>query len=404
MIGYSAIIPLNEPKAELIRAAARAARAFHSHGIPLTWAVTPQVCQLMADRLNRWRDRFGDDLIMLFDLKPHLSPELDRADPRAVAEESVRLRETLPKLLEEGREGIKRVAPWAEVRVLGADPKRPELLYAMRETGFSGLWGYDPSTDPDSKAPLGFFLISDDSPWSPHPPGDPPLVGAPRSCFKLNDLFRPSPPLDPLSKALWAIDRYLESSNWNETLCFVHEIDPEEYGEIASEYGEDLEAFLDGLSERGLRFTTLTGEIDDFLRRFETTPPFALSVRDDDEGIRFLVYFDDSCKLTFRFDEPAPIDYVNYRTRLGRATGELIHETPRLKKFVTGREGEKLIVLAEVESRSASPYGLALWGDFRGFRLIDTGGSRAMRIGREMMLFRLELEPGINRFRAVLAV
>lgn len=378
---------------------------FHSHGIPITWALYAQFPRSLALDITRWHDKFGDDVLLMVDVESVLNPDINPLDPRSVAEESVRLREILPKLLSDGRGKLQGEMPWAEVRVGGARLKNPELLFALRETGFVGLWGYDWLSDMDKPAPFGTFLISDDSPVATYPLSSEPLLGLPRSSVQLNRLIRKRILGDPLSQCLWAIDQYIRSAIWNDILPFVHELDLEEYYEIATEYRDDLEAFLVALREREIEFATLdrvTGELT--AGTVETSPTYLL-VDEDLDGGKILFYHDSKCRMRFEEDEVAPVEIRDYTLSYGRSQADFLDRSPpNLVRFSTGRDRERLIMLIEVESGKSSPYGLAVWGDFGDLRVESSDVQLHSLLGEHLLLLRMDVTPGKSTFRIVMSI
>ncbi len=406
MVTYSPliVIPSDIPQSA-ITMVRRIARAFHLHGIPMTWALYAQFPRLIALDINRWHDRFGDDVIMMIDLDPIMDPNVNPLDPRSVAEESVRLREILPKLLAEGRGRLQEEMPWAEVTVAGAGLKNAELLFALRETGFIGLWGYDHLSERDGPAPFGPFLISEDSPVSTYPPSSKPLLGLPRSSVRLNDLIRRRLPGDPLSQCLWALDQHIKSAGWNAFMPFIHELDIEEYGEIATDYAEDLEIFLGELKDRDVDFVTLPKIASGPQLNPEMASTIYLLAEEELELRKILFYHDSSCRMRFEGDEITPVEIRDYTTPYNRShTDFLCRRMPELLRFSTGREREKLVMLIEVKSDGKIPYALAVWGDFRGLKVKETNVGQVSLLGDHLLFLRMALTPGTNSFKVVLTI
>ncbi|HID56769.1 TPA: hypothetical protein EYP37_09595 [Candidatus Poribacteria bacterium] len=383
----------------------RIARAFHLHEIPITWALHAHFPRLMALDINRWHDRFGDEVIMMIELEPIMDPNLNPLDPRSVAEESVRLRELLPKLLAEGRRRLQGEMPWAEVEIAGAGLKRAELLFALRETGFIGLWGYDHLSEGDEPAPFGPFLISEDSHVSTYPPSSKPILGLPRSSLQLNALIRRKLPGDPLSQCLWALDQHVKSARWNAFMPFIHQLDIEEYGEIATDYAEDLEIFLGELKDREVDFVTLPKIASDVQLNPEMASTIYLLAEEEREDRKTLFYHDSSCKMRFEGGEITPVEIRDYTTPYNRShTDFLCRRKPELMRFLTGREREKLVMLIEVKSEGKIPYALAVWGDFRGLKVKETNVGEVSFLGEHLLFLRISLTPGVSSFKVVLSI
>jgi len=186
---------------------------------------------------------------------------------------------------------------------------------------------------------------------------------------------------------------------------FIHELDIGEYGEIATDYAEDLEIFLGELKDRDVDFVTLPKIASDPQLNPEMASTIYLLAEEERELRKILFYHDSSCRMRFEGDEITPVEIRDYTTPYNRShTDFLCRRMPELLRFSTGREKEKLVMLIEVKSDEKIPYALAVWGDFRGLKVKETNVGQVSLLGDHLLFLRMALTPGTNSFKVVLTI
>lgn len=113
-------------------------RLLHSHGIPVTWLVSPKSARCEQEMFTAFHEEHGDEVAMFFRYPTgeafHHAKERDVARELSVAQYQA--------LVRDQRTAIQHALPWAEVKVAGQGIRTPALLEALAREGFVGMFGH----------------------------------------------------------------------------------------------------------------------------------------------------------------------------------------------------------------------------------------------------------------------
>src|SRR5690606_21564667 len=278
----------------------RTAAVAHKHGIPVTWIVNAGSAPVLAERINEWHERYGDDVI----LQVHYD-----------ADESETAMLRLKAMLDEGWRAVKRHFPWVQTKVVARGRISNEFLQAAEETGFHGIWGYcweqtwwDGITH--KGIPWGSWYIDGSRFKAPHP-GKGKLVAAEWTARDLHAAYHSGSPCvystdpnDVLRAGLctgedieyWKrlFQSYLANTAHNAQVHFLqqqesHEMEyTERFRVYPAEHVDHCEGMLDRffayIRQYPITLTTLPEAVADYHRRHETTAPSYMLTKDT--GIR----------------------------------------------------------------------------------------------------------------------
>src|SRR5271157_670486 len=136
----------------------------HTHGIPVTWLVSPKSARCEQEMFTDYHENFGDEIAMFFRFPTgeqfHHSKERDVARQLTVDDYRRELREQKAKIQE--------YLPWADIKVAGQGIRTDEMYTALEAEGFLGMFahcycqiGTDSITD--FGMPFGSFPMRKDS-------------------------------------------------------------------------------------------------------------------------------------------------------------------------------------------------------------------------------------------------
>lgn len=109
----------------------------HSHGIPVTWLVSPKSARCEIEMLTEFQEKYGDEIAMMFDFNlTGFKHELQRETSLKLTLEDYR------EMLRKQKEEIEKYLPLAKVKVAGQGIRTPDMLEAARLEGFIGMFGH----------------------------------------------------------------------------------------------------------------------------------------------------------------------------------------------------------------------------------------------------------------------
>ena len=402
----------------------RIAEVAHGEQIPVAWQVSYETATAEKHILDAFHERYGDEIVM------------------SRREESV--------------EDWRSLFPWATLNTVGGARPRAEILERLREEGIEGIWGYcDQQIGPDGithwGCPWGMFPISDSTAFTPaQAPGA--VTGIPwtlrdlHKCHHLGQAINFS--VDPIEMIRSGtlcrgenitffqdlLDELISNLVCNQRIyCCLHEeangawIAP---GKKVSDEGatpKDSEDMYRMMSEwlryakaQGVTMTTLPHAVKDYRTLTQGgTLPSTLLTRDKfrgrirhyvpplPEGIGYwdfgpagnfpdtLFYFDGACQLVFEHPHLLPTTVLNYRAQHEVALGRPYPRepvTPRLLESTNVRRGQERTLTYRLYCYFSMPFGIAEWGDFRGWKVASTDALSARIIDDRVLFLRFDFE------------
>lgn len=440
MLNYGLVsTAVAEDRGRLLEGIQLLADIAHKHGIPITWAVDTTSAPVVAKHLTAWHEANGDAPLLMLDIKPiwETNWEAERAanpgaSTEAMASHLVTMREKLPAYIIREQERLQRALPWAEFPLAGAVFKNDVFLRALEQTGFRGLWGYhwdhqqaDGAEAPEIEADRGGFgcfypleasaalesVVPRSGVNEKTAPSFEKIVGIP---YHTAGHFAAD--AQNLRAALLTgaahhcYDVYVESKTWNPWLGYVEHIDPLTVGHLGQEGLERLDSYFSHVvSVQETQPLLLSQMVDDYIKDYQQTAPVAVVEMEQvsqgeapqPKSALKMFYYDAGCEFTFVEGAMDPVEIKNY-------TGERVLPSEANRPVLTGfspvRHRTQLHIGIVVESTRAMPYGIAVWGDHEGLRLIESNVDDVRWIGKRSLFIRLTLQSGKNEFSVKLTI
>ena len=183
---------------------------------------------------------------------------------------------------------------------------------------------------------------------------------------------------------------------------------------------EMMRQFIRYAKSRGAAVMTLPQAVDDYKKTAGKTvlsstllttdkfhgrvvhynPPFPDGIKAWDFGPAglfpdTLFHFDQDCQLVFVHPEMVPRTILNYMPEpevLNNAPYPTVQPRPTLLDWKTRREGDMRTYFYRVQSYYETPFGLAEWGDFREWEVVETNALWARIIDDRVLVVRMNLE------------
>jgi len=410
----------------------RTAHTAHKHGIPVTWIVNSGSIAVLGDRIRKWHDEYGDDVIMRC---PNFARDAGKDKTKMLA------------LLEAEWRALQEAFPWAMTKVAGSGIADGDAIAILEEAGFEGMWGYcweqvwwDGLTN--QGIPWGFWYVDGKRFKAPHP-GRGSLIACEWTARDLHSSYHTASPVvystdpnDVLRAGLctgdnieyWKrlFDDYLRNTDANDQVFFLqhqeaHEMEVTERFAVypfshveACDAMQDL--FFQYIRQFPVTVTTLPAAIRAYRERnAETAPVYMLT---SDSAIRpelndytmtlggvglgpwpdTLFYYDKECQLAFVRGENKPRMMRNY---VGKWNMQEEFGDPVPPVFVTHYEkgADRIEIVYEIGYWRPMPFGLAYWDDLTGFAVEDAGPEtiEAKIVEDQVALFRFNLTGGPRR-------
>lgn len=395
----------------------RIAEAAHKYNIPVTWIVNSGSVKVIGDRIRKWHDQYGDDVILQ-------RPDVGGKD-----------KNKLKKAIESEWQALKEAFPWAETKVAGRGLITNDVIEVLEELDFRGIWGYcweQVWWDGVSHRgiPWGSWYVDSSRYKLPHP-GKGKIVASEWTARDLNLSYHTGSPCiystdpDDVYRAglctgenieYWKkiFHEYLENTENNEYVFFhqqqeAHEMEiSDKFSVWPPEQMEESEKMLDSffryITGYGITVMTLPRAIELYHAKNESTAPCYMLTRDS--GIRpkvndytmtmggiglgpwpeTFLYYDSQCQMAFIKGECAPRLLRNY---IGKWNMEedFRENTPQV--FVTEycKSEERIKIIFEIGYWSPIPFGLTYWDDLAGFEVISVKGAPEAKIIQDRLVF-----------------
>lgn len=444
------------------------AKMAHKYDIPITWAIVADSAQFLAKDLTEWHNEFGDEPLLMLDIKslweanwakltgqsvPEPNTENEPIDismagvsPEIIAEHLVKMRETLPQYIRTEWKKIERAMEWAVPSVAGAEWKNHVLVHALEQVGFRGLWGYrwderGSVAEVDRGSPFGFF----------YPSAEQHNFSAPAAGSIAGIPYWTAAHLDNNVENLRAslingtiqqnYDQYVENEKWNRWLSYVEHINTLEVAQLGQETLEKLDTYFAHVSEsESTKLLPLSEMVDDYWTSCQQTEPTYIvaktsGTQDNAESMethlgmtsdeansinekenKIFFYYDAKCQFTFSEGTMEPIDMKNYISppvveNLGSdisyqsaSVHGVEYHLPQIANFRPTRKRSRLHVTFAIESTKAMPYGVAIWGSHIGLQLENSNAEVVTWVDKHLLFIRVSLEQGNNEFEIVLTI
>ena len=353
--------------------------------------------------------------------------------------------EEISRLLAQERARVEMALPWAApVRTAATLHKSNQLIASLENLGFHALWGYcweqeDVDGATDCGVPFNAFYASCDSFRCPAQyPGK--IVGVHWLSVDLTNAYHSratsafSTDPNDIQRANIFHGRdidywkhfflaYRENARWNDFLylMFHQEAHEMEHSEVCRSYTPDqiqdtwemMDAFFEWVcGQEEVEFLTMPEAVQRYRRAAGewTAPTYFVSDQIPVERIdyyyyeyfrkpeppadarwpRTFFYYDRDCQLVFVHNQLDPISIRDYRAQYPVDGNQAYPEEPRPASRVLRRlhrDGKEEIIF-EIVTRACKsvPSGLAIWGDFSDYELVE-GGLPGSRVLGEKLVF-----------------
>lgn len=403
----------------------------HSHGVPITWLVSPESARAAAQELTRWHHEHGDDVAV--------APQELSITTVDTSQAYTARRDRLARLRDEVRQAL----PWAECLVASGHTD-PDIVRMCEEIGIQGMWGLcweqiDVDDITDRGCPWGSYYMN---------PNDRLRPADGRSLLSFEwtarDLLKSfhsgyasmysTDPNDVARSgicswediAYWKglADNYIRNTRYNQHVFMVQQQESHEM-EIADGwrcYTEEdireaaimLDGFIGYIRSRAV-VKTLPEVVRLYRDSYDSTPASYMLWEDTPLPRRpnsdynwsscvgpfpkTFLFCDRDAQMMFVDGKVEPVCLRNYDRPW--SYGEFYAEPviPRVSlvresKFTWRREIELY-----VNAPKAMPYGIVLWNDYS---LYQIGNAPDLIEGKilphELMFLRYDLKAGENRF------
>ena len=444
------------------------AKMAHKYNIPITWAIVANSAQFLAKDLTEWHNEFGDEPLLMLDIKALWQTNWDKlteqsvpdvdvqnenintlmagAPPEIIAEHLVKMKETLPRYIRTEWKKMERALEWATPNVAGAEWKNHILVHALEQVGFRGLWGYrwderGPITEADRGSPFGCFYPSAEQ-HNFSAPDAGSIAGIPycTAAHLNNDVENLRAALIN-ETVLQNYNLYVQNEKWNRWISYVQHVNALEVTQLGQDTLERLDAYLAHVaSNEETKVLPLSEIVDDYWTSCQLTEPtFIVATthdsQDNAESVetdaalppngdvsteqkqkKVFFYYDSKCQLTFSEGTMEPVDMKNYISPpvVENLGGDISHQgtsihgieyhLPKVASFRPTRKRSKLHVTFTIESTKAMPYGVAIWGNHLGLQLANSNAEVVTWVDTHLLFIRVALEPGNNEFEIVLTI
>ncbi|WP_168119578.1 hypothetical protein [Paenibacillus sp. HB172176] len=403
----------------------RTAALAHKYNIPVTWIVNKQSVPILEERINRWHEEFGDNIILQ---TPFFIEDcgMDKAKFKAALEDAWGV--------------IQGAFPWAGTKVAARGKIYNEVIQVLEELDFKGMWGYcweqvwwDGITH--KGIPWGSWYVDPNRYKVPHP-GKGKVVACEWTARDLNLTYHSGSPViystdpnDVLRAGLCTGDNidywknlfedYLVNTALNDQVFFLqqqeaHEMEfTEQFAVFPASHVEGCEGMLDlffqHITQYEITLTTLPHAMELYHAHNEETAPVYMLTKDTKirpeineytmtmGGVgcgpwpNAFLYYDKECQMAFVEGENTPRTYRSYVGK-GNMHDEFVEATPQVFVSKYEKTDEHIRVVYEISYWKRLPFGLAYWDALEGFEVAAFSGCReAKLIGEQLVFLRLEL-------------
>ena len=408
----------------------RIAKLAHRHNIPVTWLIDPGSGKVMKNRINKWHEKYGDDIGMVWGHS--------HATPTSFHDPLIAL------------DSLKILFPWSNINLAASGTRSIEIFNEIKNAGLSSVWGscweqvgIDRITD--RGAPWGYFYAADDNFKLPSLTNGGLVSVEWTSRDLLKALHSSAPTIyssdpddvgrtdictaDDIEYWKTLFDNYIRNIAHNKVVFFPqhqesHEM---EYSDVCQAYSPEeieksekmLDAFFTYIKSYGdmVEYMTIPQAVTFYKNNFKETEPSimlfddapapkapfwyaAYSNRAAGPWPKTLLYYDKECQLAFIEDQFKPIlhrDYLQNREVEDPHYYEIFY-SPEVKIKTPWEPTEFTEIPIEILSDRTMPYAITFWYDFNRFKInYITGAQFFGPIENQVILLRKNLEPGVNK-------
>ena len=360
----------------------------HECQLPISWSLLSTSAQSYKPELTDYQAEFSDEIILALDTSDLAKVDLTQAD------QIVTFRHKLTDDISKQRDRLQKAFPDDRLRVANTTGTINHILVeALEKVGFTALAGYQ-TTGKDVGCPFDFFYPSQERHNFANQPNRS-VVGIPTTECLVEMILE--------NRCNEYLDRYLNSLrfchqlNVNSNLIFT--VDVKRLAKCVGSQLDFLAEFLVRLSQKEIiNIQPLGRLIKDFQTASPVTPPTYFLDQSS------LFYYDDNCQLVFNSTQTEPIEIYNYVSPpIGSPDGQET-EIPQIADFKSSRSRLELRMTIEIESTKNMPFGFAIWGDHIGLRLMETNALSVKWIDDQLLLVRVDLTYGQNKFHIRLTI
>ena len=409
----------------------RTAGLAHQHNIPVTWIVNGGSVPIIKDRIQAWHEEYKDSVI--------LQCPMYGQDPRNRKDE-------LKHLLSREWDVLKEAFPWAETKVAARGQISQEIIQALEELDFQGLWGYcweQTWWDGISHKgiPWGFWYVDSDRYKVPHP-GKGKIVGCEWTVRDFNPTYHSGSPCiystdpnDVLRAGLCTGDNieywkkifheYLNNTDHNDYVFFLqqqeaHEMEhSDKFAVFPQAHVEECTGMLDKffryIKTFPVTFTTLPEAVKLYQEKNRTTASCYILSEDSPQRPdtneytltlggtgtgpwpETFFYYDNSCQMAFVKGECVPRTLRSYIGKWNM-NDEFTEKIPQV--FVTHyqKTGETIEMTFEIGYSAPIPFGLVYWDELSGYEIDSCPDAYEVRMIQDKLVFmRFDLDGGKKR-------
>lgn len=432
----------------------------HKYNMPITWAITADLAQLLSNDLTEWHNEYSDEPLLMLDITStwkqgwysiteqstsddevdheNINTLYESASANSIAEHLVKMREAVPNFISSEWKKFQKPFDWTVPNIAGSEWKNHVLVQALEQEGFRGLWGYrweerDSIAEGDRGCPFGFFYPSTEQ-HNFSTPAAGSIAGIPHNTAahlqKEEHNLRSSLINNILHQN---INLYLENDSWNRWICYVEHVDVMDVVQLGQETLAKLDTYLEFISTKDtIKSLPLSDIIDDYWTNCQMTEPTYVikpilsksesqnTLTDDSdtdtESKKEFTYYDAECQCSFVEGTMEPVEMKNYITppvleNVGIGVSDhsflnygVEYHLPRITNYQPIRKRSRLHINFTIESTKAMPYAVAVWGNHLGLQLTESNAKEVKWIDRHLLFIRLALEKGDNDFEITLSI
>jgi hypothetical protein len=403
----------------------RTAATAHKYNIPVTWIVNSGSIQVLGDRIRKWHEEYGDDVILK-------CPSYYR--------EAGKSKEKLEELLQSEWDVLKAAFPWVETKVAGSGVVDGEIIGVLEKAGFQGMWGYcweqvwwDGITN--QGVPWGFWYVDGERYKVPSPHGGK-LVACEWTARDLHQTYHTSSPViystdpnDVLRAGLCTADNieywkdlfgnYLRNTEANEQVYFLQHQEAHEM-EVSDAYAvwpiEDIEAsdrmqdlFFQHITQFPITILSLPQAVKLYHETNQETAPVYMLTKDTTirpaineytmtlGGVGLgpwpetFFYYDKECQLAFLRGENKPRMLRSYigKWNMNEDFSEAVPPV-FVTKYVKTEAAIEIVY--EIGHWKPIPFGLTYWDELDEYELEAAEGVETAKIVEgKLVFFRINL-------------
>ncbi|WP_372632581.1 hypothetical protein [Cohnella sp.] len=416
----------------------RTAAIAHKHGVPVTWIVNGGSVPVLAGRIREWHDRYGDDVIL---------------QTPFFIEDCGASKEKFKQALERDWRIVEEAFPWARTKIAARGKIYNEVIEALEELDFQGMWGYcweqvwwDGITH--KGVPWGSWYVDGSRFKAPHP-GRGKIVACEWTARDLNATYHSGSPVvystdpnDVLRAGLCAADNidywknlfddYLYNTDHNERVYFLQQQEAHEmeFTERFSVFpAADVEAcagmldlFFAYISGYPITLATLPKAVELYRERNEATAPAYMLTHDTKvrpktneytltlggTGVgpwpTTFLYYDRECQLAFVEGECRPHRLLSYVGKGNMADDFREERLPPVFVREFERAEERIRIVFDVGQWKPIPYGLVYWEDLAGYAVESCAEDAEVKLIKGRLAFiRFDLAGEARRIELILS-